>query len=127
MVQLHPYQYIYFNRSIAGGLKNAAQRYETDYWGMSYREGAEWVIANYRPEAHEQIRIANCSSPFLTSYFLEKTEEARQRFITVSHSEDPHLFLAISRCRRRKIRQVIYTVERQGTSLMSVIEIQEPQ
>jgi hypothetical protein len=59
MVQLHPYQYIYFNRSIAGGLKNAAQRYETDYWGMSYREGAEWVIANYRPEAHAQIRIAN--------------------------------------------------------------------
>ena len=50
MVQLHPYQYIYFNRSIAGGLKKAAESYETDYWGLSYREGAEWVIANYHPE-----------------------------------------------------------------------------
>ena len=127
MFQLHPYQYIYFNRSIAGGLKNAAQRYETDYWGMSYKEGAEWVIENYHPEAKDPIRVANCSTPFLTAYFLEKTEDARRRFITVSRSEDPNLFLAIGKCHRKKNRHIIHTVQRQGTPLMHVIELREPE
>ena len=39
MVQLHPYQYVYFNRSVAGGLPGAVGRYETDYWCASFKEG----------------------------------------------------------------------------------------
>jgi len=126
MIQLHPYQTIYFNRTIAGGLKKASQSYESDYWGMSYKEGAEWVIRNYHPNTEEPIRVANCSKKFLTGYFLEKTEEARQRFASVPNTEASHLFLAISRCRRKKNRNVLYTVERQGTPLMYVIELEAP-
>ena len=37
MVQLHPYQYVYYNRLI-GGLNGAYLRFETDYWALSYRE-----------------------------------------------------------------------------------------
>ncbi len=33
MVSLHPYQSVYFNRLVAGGLAGAAGRFETDYWG----------------------------------------------------------------------------------------------
>lgn len=42
MVALHPYEYVYFNR-ISGGLAKAHNRYETDYWGLSMREGMEWI------------------------------------------------------------------------------------
>jgi hypothetical protein len=49
MVELHPYQSVYFNRVVAGGLKTEASRFETDYWGNSYKEGVEWVIENYSP------------------------------------------------------------------------------
>jgi len=126
MIQLHPYQAIYFNRTLAGGLKRAAERYETDYWGMSYKEGIEWVIQNYHPNTEEPIRVANCSKKFLTGYFLEKTEETRQRFSSVPNTEDSHLFLAISRCHRKKKRHALYTVERQGTPLMVVIELEAP-
>lgn len=126
MMQLHPYQAIYFNRMIAGGLKHAAQRYDSDYWGMSYKEGIEWVIQNYHPNTGEPIRVANCSKKFLTGYFLEKTEETRQRFASVPNTEDSHLFLAISRCHRKRKHQVLYTVERQGTPLMFVIELEAP-
>jgi hypothetical protein len=31
LVQLHPYEYLYYN-PIVGGLKGAAGRYDTDYW-----------------------------------------------------------------------------------------------
>lgn len=45
MIQLHPYQPVYFNR-ISGGLAAAQNRYETDYWGLSLREGMEWLNKN---------------------------------------------------------------------------------
>jgi hypothetical protein len=126
MNRLHPYQPIYFNRLVAGGLKNAAQLYDTDYWGMTYREGAEWVIKNYHPQAQEKIRVASCSTPFITNYFFEETEEARRRFVNVSRDEAPHVFLATTKCQRKRRGDVIHTVERQGTPLLYVIELEEP-
>ncbi len=57
-VRLHPYEYVYFNRGIAGGLRGAAGRYETDYWGATYREGAEWLLASYRSPPGRPIRVA---------------------------------------------------------------------
>jgi 4-amino-4-deoxy-L-arabinose transferase-like glycosyltransferase len=42
MIALHPYEHVYFNRA-SGGLKNAHNRYETDYWGLSLREAMEWI------------------------------------------------------------------------------------
>ncbi|MEQ9622403.1 ArnT family glycosyltransferase [Coleofasciculus chthonoplastes] len=45
MVNLHPYEYVYFNR-ISGGLVQADNRYETDYWGLSMRDGMEWINNN---------------------------------------------------------------------------------
>lgn len=42
MMQLHPYEYIYFN-SIVGGLRRASTLYEVEYWGLSMREATEWV------------------------------------------------------------------------------------
>ena len=80
MVQLHPYQSLYYNRVLAGGLRGAAGRFETDYWGQSYKEATEWVMANYRPSTSQPIRVANCSISFLSEYFLEK-EPAPRRFV----------------------------------------------
>ncbi len=42
IVNLHPYEYIYYNCFI-GSMDGAAGRFETDYWGTSYREAAEYV------------------------------------------------------------------------------------
>ncbi len=42
MVQLHPYEYVYFNRAF-GGLKGGFNRYETDYWGLSLRNAMNWL------------------------------------------------------------------------------------
>jgi len=33
LMRLHPYEYLYFNETV-GGLRGAAQRYDTDYWVM---------------------------------------------------------------------------------------------
>lgn len=36
------YPYVYFN-PLAGGIKGAYGKFETDYWGISARQGVEWL------------------------------------------------------------------------------------
>src|SRR5687767_2206332 len=45
IVQLHPYQYIYYN-SFVGGTGGAFRAFEMDYWFTSYRQSALWLNAN---------------------------------------------------------------------------------
>jgi hypothetical protein len=40
MIQLHPYEYTYYN-SFIGGTSQAFRRYETDYWLTCYQEAVE--------------------------------------------------------------------------------------
>ena len=42
LVQLHPYQYTYYNR-LAGGQQGAFRKYEMDYWATSYKDAAEFL------------------------------------------------------------------------------------
>ena len=120
MVVLHPYESVYFNRIVAGGLPGVKGRFETDYWGNSYREATEWVIANV---PGDRIRIANCSNPLQTSYYLRGPEGAR--FVPVSKDDHPDLLLATTRwdCDRRADARVLHKVERQGVALSYVLDL----
>jgi 4-amino-4-deoxy-L-arabinose transferase-like glycosyltransferase len=120
MVALHPYESIYFNRLVAGGLPGVSGRFETDYWGNSYRQATEWALANVPGNG---IRIANCSNSLQTSYYLRGPEGAR--FIPVAKEDDPDLLLATTRwdCHRRPGARVLHTVERQGVALSYVLDL----
>lgn len=50
IISLHPYEYIYYN-SFIGGVDGAYDRYDLDYWGISYREAAEYVNSVAPPNA----------------------------------------------------------------------------
>ncbi|MBE0672364.1 MAG: hypothetical protein IH588_17450, partial [Anaerolineales bacterium] len=50
IISLHPYEYIYYN-SFIGGVNGAYERYDLDYWGISYREAAEYVNSVAPPNA----------------------------------------------------------------------------
>lgn len=50
-VQLHPYEYVYYNQFI-GGVKGAVDRFELDYWATSYREAADEVNRIAPPNAN---------------------------------------------------------------------------
>jgi len=47
-MQLHPYEYIYYNR-FAGGTNAAFRKYELDYWVTSYRASTDY-INEFAPE-----------------------------------------------------------------------------
>ena len=51
ILTLHPYEYIYYNQFV-GGVDGAKDRYEMDYWAISYREAAEYVNEVASPDAN---------------------------------------------------------------------------
>jgi hypothetical protein len=67
-VMLHPYQYIYFNELI-GGLKGATGKYETDYWGTTYKEAAEWLGA--QDNVSRDDYIFTCQQYVSVEYFAK--------------------------------------------------------
>jgi hypothetical protein len=74
MVELHPYQYVYFNPS-AGGVRGADGKYMLDYWGLAFKQaanalrerlaagaehpppGKRWVVAICGPQAAAQAEL----------------------------------------------------------------------
>jgi len=64
-VRLHPYEYAYYN-SFVGGTGGAFRRYETEYWGTSFREAAEFLNAHAKANARVlAIGPGHTLSPFL--------------------------------------------------------------
>ena len=58
IARLHPFEYVYYN-SLIGGVDGAARRFETDYWGTSFKEAMEYL----NETAPEQARILVLSGP----------------------------------------------------------------
>ena len=50
IIQLHPYEYIYYN-SLVGGVNGATGQYEIDRWCISYREAIEYTNTVAEPGA----------------------------------------------------------------------------
>ena len=129
MATLHPYEALYFNRLVAGGLRGAVGRYETDYWCLSYKEGAAWLMARYAgADCQEKIRVGGHSILLQTSYYFRKTEEARRLFSPVTLDDDPNFALATTRFgdHRNTPGRLVHTVDRQGASLLYVFEVKPP-
>jgi hypothetical protein len=56
-VSAHPNQYVYFN-AIAGGTKGAFGYYDLDYYLVSGKQSAEWVLRNVkRPPPGQKIKV----------------------------------------------------------------------
>jgi hypothetical protein len=121
MITLHPYEYVYFNR-LAGGLPSASKRFETDYWGASYREGLNWLVQHVKPTPGTKLRVASCSCFEETKHYLNVIARASDRFEPVVDRNAADIFLATTRdqCQRTE-GDVMHVVTRQGVPLLYVI------
>ncbi len=128
MYLLHPYQYVYFNRAVIGGLPGAASRFETDYWGASYKEGVRWLVDHApEPPGARKLKVASCSHSASTSYFLPTD---RFDYVGSYHDgqlifDEPDVLLATTRwaCNKMRKGRTLHVVERMGVPLLYVIEV----
>jgi hypothetical protein len=129
MAALHPYQSLYFNRLVAGGLPGAASRYETDYWCQTYREGLEWAVGHYGAlDLREPVRVAGHATLTQVRHDLERDAHRRRRFRAVTVHDDPHVVLATTSSgdHERTPGRVVHVVRRQGVPLLHVVEARPP-
>lgn len=127
IVQLHPFEYVYFNR-ISGGLAKQHRQFETDYWSIGYREGLEWVLKELPPEpASRRTRVTGCDKAGAErlEYYLQRWPGAADQVHVTREYDQADVLIAVRRwgCDRRAGR-TLGTVERQGVPLVYIRRIQ---
>ncbi|HSD27090.1 MAG TPA: hypothetical protein VLL75_07270, partial [Vicinamibacteria bacterium] len=129
MVRLHPYEAVYFNRLWAGGMKTGIDRYEGDFWCLSYKEGSEWLLGRYEGvPCREKIRVAGHSVLQQIELYLQETEEGRRLFTPVVVGDRPHYIMATTRFQDhlRTPGKPVFTVQREGATLFYLFEVRAP-
>jgi len=128
LVRLHPLQYVYFNRLVAGGLATAAKSYDTDYWGVGYKNAAEWALAN--PPAPGPLKVASCLHSLSTGYYLRGTNLEYLGTLDdgkrLKPGDKPDLFFAVTRwgCEGKLPGGcVIHEISREGAPLVFIKDL----
>ncbi len=130
MVRLHPYEAVYFNRLWAGGMKAGVDRYEGDYWCLTYKEGSEWLLRRYEgARCREKVRVAGHSVLQQIELYLQETEEGRRLFTPVVFGDRPHYVMATTRFQDhlRTPGTPVFTVQREGATLLYLFEVRRPE
>lgn len=71
IVQLHPFEYIYFNE-LTNGLKGADKLFQTDYWGASYIEAADYLKTLKQTDYNgKDLNVFACDNRFAMMYYSE--------------------------------------------------------
>jgi hypothetical protein len=117
MVTLHPYEYAYFNELMLG-LKGANGRFETDYWGASYKEAMQWLRKNEWTDPSREYRVhatANKTQSIL--YFPSN--------VKFSEFADADYYVSIARwdLHRRVQAEPLHVIERQGVPLNYIYKL----
>ncbi|TSC57671.1 MAG: hypothetical protein Greene041662_901 [Candidatus Peregrinibacteria bacterium Greene0416_62] len=73
MVRFHPLEYVYFSLPS----KYVEFNFELDYWGLSYRQGFEWILEN---DPDEFVTVTVTSSPGWENLNI-LTREQRRRLV----------------------------------------------
>jgi hypothetical protein len=120
----HPYQNVYFN-VLAG--RDVESRFELDYWGLSFREGLEHVLA---VDPRERIRVSASDYPgILNSKMLAPAQRKRLEFLApedadwfLSNHRQPKSF-ADFREKRFPCVNEAYAVRVDGATLLGVYKL----
>jgi len=129
MVRLHPYEAVYFNRLVAGGEKAGIDRYEGDYWCLSYKDGCEWLLRRFAgARCRQPIKVGSYSILQQTEYYLRQTEEGRRLFVSVPSVGEADFVLATTRYQDhlRAPGRRVFTVERLGATLFYLTQARSP-
>jgi hypothetical protein len=118
--RMHPHQHAFFNRA-SGGLPNAVERYETEYYGNVYPE----LLAQLAEEVWKTRRDEYMNRTFVVSgcgskLFFSRNLPQNFRFASTRSAQSADYFATYARdgCLRRfRDRAIVARVERGGATL----------
>jgi len=86
MLNNHPHQNVYFNRLGGEDMARVKRHYELDYWGLSYKQGLEYILAN-DPSDTIMINVANAPGK-INSHILPFEQAARLQYVETPEEAD---------------------------------------
>jgi len=79
MATLHPYQNVHFNFLAGADMRAVKERFELDYWGLSYREALEYIL---REDTEDVIKVYVANQPGKeNAKILTKDQRDRLRYV----------------------------------------------
>ena len=121
LVRYHPYGNVFFNRLAGEDMRTVRNRFEVDYWGLSYRRGLEYVL---RHDGRTAINVL--LEPGLgeaSAAILPATE--RMRLVFVEKRREAEYFLGDYRWHSGEypFRHGVYSVCVGDASIMTVYDL----
>ena len=117
MVILHPYEYMFYN-SLVGGLKGVYGKYETDYWGLAYKEAIIWFNKNVN-DKNLTYKIWVEGDPLSSSYYFQPNMSLANNI-----NEADYIFTFTRwNFHLRHPGQNIHTVSREGVPLIFIKKV----
>jgi hypothetical protein len=86
IARLHPFEHVYFNMFAGRDMRHAGERFELDYWGLSYRSALEYILASDRRE-RVAVKAAHAPGRY-NSLILPGPERARVFFVDDEREAD---------------------------------------
>jgi len=119
LIQLHPYEYLFFNPLISG-LEGASRRFDMDYWSNIMPEAVDSLEAflnqrehNTSPRARYLVGVCGERESF------EKEAKDDPRLVWVDEWEEADFFISSTQmdCDRRMAGETVATIERFGVPI----------
>ncbi|UOR04781.1 hypothetical protein MUN82_17770 [Hymenobacter aerilatus] len=121
MVQMHPFQQVYFSFIPA---QMAERLFERDYWGLSYYQGLQWLLRH-----HHSAELLSVSAPVVTpvvanSLLFTTSKQARLaihrepqkgRFFITNYRWHPQPYAD-------SLGQEIYSIRAEGITILSIFD-----
>jgi hypothetical protein len=118
MVENHPYQNVYFNQLAGKDMSEIKRRFELDYWGLSFREALEYVMA------HDDAPKVNifAGEYFLLTHTRQMLPSLDERRINEVGFDQAKYVITIFRLRREGYPTLpeYFSVKVGGASLVTV-------
>jgi hypothetical protein len=120
MVKHHPYQHLYFN-GLVGGIRGADGRFELDYWGLSYREGLEYILEH---DKHDSIKVYVPGKVGRDSIQMLRADE-RKRLVLVDKPVEANYYLTNFRWQDKRLAagDEFHSVEVGGVKILTIYRV----
>jgi hypothetical protein len=121
-VRNHPFENIYFNRLAGDNMVQIKQRFELDYWGLSFKQGIDYILLA-DPSNRIPIYVTAPPGKEYVEYFLPDNQ--KKRLIVVDDPDQARYFIGNYRYHPEEypFNKKIYSVNVDKASILSVFDL----
>lgn len=122
-IYMHPFENLYFNFPALICFNPVNKQFEMDYWGLSYKQGLEYLLKS-NPDG-KTIEICEADGPCIWNSEMLKAPD-RLRLNYKSTFTKGGYFLDFHRLERRRLvgdEKIIYEIKRFGNPILTIYKL----